>query len=130
MRRFNWVVAVLALTGTALGCGLQEGVPAETTAGPKGPSTQQAEILLVNNSSQTICYVYIVPFMADGGDDWLGPDEVLPAGASRTFELAAGRYDLYARDCAQADWLFYQGNPIDSQSGIEVVGTYLWEVTD
>jgi hypothetical protein len=132
MRRITGIAAALILlVGATLGCGLQRySEPTETTAEPKRPATQQAEVVLVNSSSQTICYVYIVPFMADGGDDWLGPDEMLSPGASRTFEIAPGRYDMYANDCTQTDGAFYQGNPIDSRSYIEVVGTYTWEVTD
>jgi len=48
-----------------------DGAPAPPPSG--GTTTLQ----LVNNSSQTVCYVYIVPPEWDTwGDDWLGPMEV------------------------------------------------------
>jgi hypothetical protein len=65
-----------------------------------GGGTGSATVNLVNNSGQTVCYVYISPSTSSSwGSDWLGSD-VLPAGESRTFSLAAGTYDLKAEDCS------------------------------
>jgi len=47
-----------------------------------------------------VCYVFISPANSEEwGDDWLGVDEIIPPGDSRTFTMPAGLYDLMALDC-------------------------------
>jgi hypothetical protein len=35
------------------------------------------------------------------GEDWLGPEETLQPGGTRTFQVPPGTYDLAALDCDQ-----------------------------
>jgi hypothetical protein len=68
-------------------------VPTPTTPAMGG-------ITLVNQSGQTVCYVYISPVTdTTWGDDQLGGSEVIETGSSRTFDVAPGAYDLRADDC-------------------------------
>ncbi len=72
---------------------------------------QRAPVLVVNNSSHEICYLYISPSDSDTwGPDWMGKDTTIPAGSTRTFQVPLGTYDLRADDC--------DGNALDIQSGI------------
>lgn len=60
-------------------------------------------ITLNNQSSQTVCYVYISPVTDEyWGNDWLGASEVIRPGGSRLFKVDAGRYDLRAEDCERS----------------------------
>ncbi len=72
---------------------------------------QRAPVLIVNNSSHEICYLYISPADSeDWGPDWMGQDSTIPAGTNRTLQVPLGTYDLRADDC--------EGNPLDIQNGI------------
>ncbi len=73
-------------------------LPAE----PKQPPATPGPILITfqNHSGETICYVRISPTASDSwGEDWLGADETLAAGADRTFAISPGSYDLRAENC-------------------------------
>ena len=60
-----------------------------------------ASLTLVNNSGRNVCYVFISPTTSDSwGDDWLGAEEFIRPGGSRTFYLEASFYDLRADDCS------------------------------
>ncbi|MDY6874988.1 MAG: hypothetical protein SWK90_02120 [Chloroflexota bacterium] len=59
-----------------------------------------ATLTLSNNSGVGVCYVYISPSDSTSwGDDWLGAEEVIASGDSRTFQVPMGTYDLLAEDC-------------------------------
>lgn len=74
---------------------------------------QRAPVLVINNSSQEICYLYISQSDSETwGPDWMGEDTTIPAGSTRTFQVPLGTYDLRADDCDQ--------NPLNIQSGINV----------
>jgi len=75
------------------------GITWTVTGGEGGGS---ASLTLVNNSGREVCYVYISPSTSDSwGKDWLGEEEIIHPGESRTFYLEAGSYDLRADDCDQ-----------------------------
>lgn len=109
-KRFVLFVAVAALVVTALACGNGGGT------GGSGPS-----VTLVNNSGQTVCYVYISPTNeTTWGEDQLGSTETISSGNSRTFSVSAGNYDLRAEDCNH--------NPLDEEWNISITGPYTWSV--
>ena len=70
-----------------------------------------ANLVLHNNSGQTLSYVYIVPSPkgADGnwGDDQLGAAETIAPGATRTWAITAALYDLKAVDASGQEWTVY-----------------------
>jgi len=72
---------------------------------------QRAPVLIVNNSSHEICYLFISPVDSEEwGPDWLGRDSTIPAGTTRTLQVPLGTYDLRADDCDE--------NPLDIQNNI------------
>ncbi len=74
---------------------------------------QRAPVLVANNSSHEICYLYISPSDSDTwGPDWMGKDTTIPARSTRTFQVPLGTYDLRADDCDH--------NTLNTQSGINV----------
>jgi len=90
---------------------------------PTQPSAPESvELTLYNSSDTIICYVYISPVDAkEWGEDWLGPNEMIGAGGSRTFSVPAGTYDLRADDC--------DGNPVDVQWEVEISEGTIWTVS-
>ncbi len=89
-----------------------------TGGGSSGGGT--ATIYAYNNSSSTVCYVYISPSTSSSwGSDWLGSD-VMPAGSSYTFYVTPGTYDLKATDCS--------GGVIDTEYGVYISGSYNWYI--
>jgi len=59
-----------------------------------------ATLTLSNDSGWDVCYVYISPSdSTTWGDDWLGAEEVIASGDSRTFQVSMDTYDLKAEDC-------------------------------
>ena len=87
-------------------------------------AVQRFPLLLVNESSYEVCYVYISPVdQDDWGADWLGLGTTIPAGASHTFPVPSGTYDLRADDC--------DGNPLDIQTGITLGAEGItWTLSD
>lgn len=90
--------------------GLEEGlyevvleVEGETLASDAifvGGTHPLVEFTVINDTSQSVCYLLISPHQAQNwGQDDLGETEIVRAGASRTFELPASEYDLLALDC-------------------------------
>lgn len=78
--------------------------PPPATLPPLPPTTAPTGgLTLVNQSGQTVCYVYISPVTdTTWGEDQLDASEVIDAGSSRTFDVAPGAYDLRADDCSRA----------------------------
>ena len=66
--------------------------------------TKLPSITITNNTGYEVFYVYISPTTSDDWeDDWLGDDEVLSSGNSRTFTLnhplsVANQYDIRLED--------------------------------
>jgi len=85
---------------------------------------QRAPVLVVNNSSHEICYLYISPSDSETwGPDWMGKDTTIPAGSTRTFQVPLGTYDLRADDC--------DDNTLDTQSGITIDASGItWTLQD
>jgi serine protease Do len=55
---------------------------------------------LLNQSSLTVCFVRISPSQAQNwGGDRLGSEEVINPGATRSFQLVTGNYDLQLLNC-------------------------------
>jgi hypothetical protein len=76
-----------------------------------------------NNSSTTVCYLYMAPSsQTEWGDDWLGSD-TLPTGTTFTISnLASNTYDLKAEDCSH--------NILATQLGVAVPPNDTWTLTD
>jgi hypothetical protein len=64
-------------------------------------STDTVELVLVNDSSATICYLYVSPSEAeDWGPDQFGEDTVLDPGATFTLTgVEPGQYDMLVESC-------------------------------
>lgn len=75
-------------------------------------------LMLKNDSSTEVCYVFISPSGNDNwGDDWLGAKESIAAqGGQRIFYLDPGTYDLLAQDCDQQDLVQEQGVDISKET--------------
>lgn len=82
----------------------------------------RATLVIVNQSSAEVCYVYISPTDSDTwGEDWLG-DDTIPPGHQRQFKLPAGEYDVKAEDC--------DGEVIEDHRAVDVSGKVVWTVED
>ncbi|MCJ7551464.1 MAG: hypothetical protein MUQ30_17480 [Anaerolineae bacterium] len=65
-----------------------------------GASGADVRLMLSNESSSEVCYVYISPATGDDwGDDWMGEMESLQSGMLRLFYLEPDVYDLQIADC-------------------------------
>ena len=88
---------------------------------PTPETTQVGTVVLVNRSERDVCFVYIAPTESeDWGEDWLGEDEVVSPGSTRTFTVTAGTYDLLAADCA--------AEVLSEQYEVTVSGVVEWKV--
>jgi len=97
--------------------------PAVPSASPtlEPPQVSAAEVTLVNNTGEAVCYVYISPAeSAEWGEDWLGTDETILPGASRTFQVPVGTYDLLAEDC---DY-----NTLAEEYGVDIFEALEWTI--
>lgn len=84
-----------------------------------GEGRGSASLTLVNGSEWEVCYVYISPSTSDSwGEDWLGAEESIHPGESRTFYLEAGSYDLRADDCDE--------NTLAEEYNQEISGDMTW----
>lgn len=81
-------------------------------------------LLVTNESSVEICYVFISPTTADSwGEDWLGDSEaIVVGGGQRIFFFRPGLYDLLTQDCDGEDLV--SEFEVDFQSDLE------WTITD
>lgn len=85
----------------AMETGWQVSKDTTITAGAPGATSW---VLLDNQSSADVCYVFIAPASDDDwGADWMGGNEDIPAGEQRLFYIKPGVYDLLAQDCGQND---------------------------
>jgi hypothetical protein len=67
------------------------------------PSGGQVSLTLINQTADSICYVYISPVTSQyWGDDWLGSD-IISGSSQYTFAVPAGAYDLRAEFCGTSD---------------------------
>lgn len=105
------VVAMLILA--ALACGGGDEPEAEPTEEPaaeeevaeaeptKTPEPVGGNLDIVNESGDSICFVYISPAgSGDWGDDQLGAENVIEAGGTHTITgIEPGAYDIRVDDC-------------------------------
>lgn len=104
----NWWVCFISNEGP-LEDGLYElilNVEGERTADEAievGPSPNNQTLTIVNDTPDTICFVFLSYSDAQAwGYDELGETEVLDPGASRAFEIPGGIYDVQGYDCDAA----------------------------
>lgn len=76
------------------------------------------ELILQNDSSSEICTVYI----SGGGHTDMDVATSLAPGASQTFQLQPGPYDLWVADCT--------GEEFGITFGVELLSCSMWIVTD
>jgi pimeloyl-ACP methyl ester carboxylesterase len=94
-----------------------------STATPESPRTSMAELTLINDTGTDVCYVLISSVEnEDWGEDWLGSDEVLSPGDSRTFQVPVGTYDLAAADCEK--------NFLTEQHAVDISGMMEWIIEE
>lgn len=115
MKKRTMILIALGLLALAtLGCSVCSSIP-----GIDGG--EDGNLTLVNNSSETICYVYISPSEDDyWGEDWLGSSETVAPGDRRGFNVDSGIYDMMAADCSD--------NQIGVEWEININGSYTWTV--
>lgn len=78
-----------------------EGEPLISDAIFVGGQHPIVQFTVVNDTSRRACYLLISPSQAHNwGQDDLGATEIVEPGASRTFQVPAGQYDLKALDCS------------------------------
>jgi hypothetical protein len=94
--------------------------PIQAATQPPG-QTNESMLTVINQSSNSICFMRISPVTSsEWGDDWLGSD-ILDAGAAYTFgPMAAGMYDLRAEFC---------GGDSTEEYGFNLMADATWTVT-
>lgn len=103
---------------------------ATTESQSKSPETEGTEptgptidLVLENDLDVAVCYVYIsLPSDTSWGDDQLGSTEIVEPGATRTFAITAGEWDLLTVDC--------DGEPLTEEYGVMLEEDTTWTVTD
>jgi hypothetical protein len=98
-----------------------------TAAPSTGGGAGTGSVEIINNSSVTICYVYISSSSStEWGNDQLGSENVVaPGGAFTIHSIPPGTYDMRADDCSN--------NQIgDPEFGVEISAgeTVTWTFTD
>ncbi|MBN1953568.1 MAG: hypothetical protein JW900_00840 [Anaerolineae bacterium] len=115
MRKLVLFIALGALLAATLACG------GDSNGGNGGGSTTGSQLVMINNSGSTVCYVYISPTTdTTWGDDWLGMTETVSNGSRRTFDVDPGSYDLRAEDCSD--------NVLAEEYGVDISGTVEWTI--
>ncbi len=106
--------AVLSLAG----CIMRPGPGGD----PANPSSGGASAIVVrNNSSATICYVNISSTSdSDWGGDQLASDETVGPGASRTWTVGAGSYDVRLQDCNHGTLAERRGISVNGATDVTV----------
>jgi hypothetical protein len=91
-------------------------------AQPQPVPQPQPALVLHNQSSQTICFVYM-SFSSDPGwgPDWLGDEFILP-GESWSLGVSPNQYDLQLQDCA--------GNVLHEEYNLGIYDRYELTLTD
>jgi hypothetical protein len=117
MKRKAILIAIGLLVLVALGCST-----CSDLIGGGGGGGGSGNVTLVNNSGETVCFVYISPVTDDmWGDDWLGAVETISSGSSRSFDVPGGQnYDMRADDCDH--------NELSVVWDVNISGGYTWNV--
>ena len=97
--------------------------PTQAAPAPSG-SDAAASLEVINNSSYSVCYLYVSPTEdTEWGDDQLGSDIVATGSTFTLRNIPPGIYDLRADDC--------EGNTLREEYGITLrSGTYPWTFSD
>ena len=84
------------------------------------PSTGGSNLDVVNQSGETICYLYIATAsQSDWGPDQLGAENVITAGDTFTItDIPPGTYDLKTEDCARNVISWNYGVNVDGSSDL------------
>ncbi|MBN1430564.1 MAG: hypothetical protein JXB07_19490 [Anaerolineae bacterium] len=70
------------------------------TMAPHSDDSSQAGLTVINKTDIVMCYIYIsLSTNTMWGADWLGEDEKVAVGRSRTFPLDPGTWDVRIEDC-------------------------------
>lgn len=116
MKRYMGLLIVTVLLMTSLGCAFLTG--RET---PSGGTTSSGEfqIKVVNNSPDEVCYVLISSSESEEwGEDWLGGEETIASGGTKTFTVPVGQHDIQLEGCDEA--VMATGWAVDSNTTITV----------
>lgn len=106
----------------------EEPTQASASGGVKDDGTPStgptASLEIINNSSFTVCYLYVSPSEdTEWGDDQLGSDIVASGTTFTLTDIPAGTYDLRADDC--------EGNILSQEFGVVLEsGSYPWTFSD
>ncbi len=93
-KKVTILVALGLLALAMLGCSVCSGITGNGDGGG-------GNVTLINNSGETICFVYISPVEDQyWGDDWLDSEETINSGSQRGFDVPHGSYDLRADNCS------------------------------
>jgi hypothetical protein len=119
-RRLTGLV-VTALLFAGISC---SGIPtAEVPTGSSGSSgstSGSVTLTVVNGTSDTVCFMRISPATSSGwGEDQLGSNTI-SAGASHSFTVPAGTYDLQAEFC---------GGGETTSMGVSLSSNYTWNLS-
>lgn len=88
-----------------------------------GESGSTVRLLLSNESSSEVCYVFISPSTGDDwGEDWMGESETVQVGQLRVFYVEPDVYDLQASDC--------DGEPLTEEYEVDVTEDLTWTLND
>jgi len=86
-------------------------------------SIHDSSLTVINNSSQTLCYLFVSPITFDTwGPDQLGTQEVVPPGQRVTLSMPSGRWDFRGETCDQQSYWENYDNFVD--------GIFEWTLTD
>ncbi len=100
MKQRMVLLIVMVLLIASLGCSLFSG---RETSGGGTASTGEFQIKVDNQSPDEVCYVLISSSESDEwGEDWLGGEETIASGDSKTFTVPAGQHDVQLEACDEA----------------------------
>lgn len=90
--------------------------------GATGPAEGQVTLTVENNSSETVCWLYVSPSSSDTwGDDRLG-SEILSSGDTFDVYVDPGTYDLKAEFCSDVDPL--------QETDVDLTSDTVWTLSD
>ena len=120
MKRNVMVGLIVGVLLLSLACGGGSSTPKPTELATQ-PVAGGLEIKISNQSPYDICYVQISASDQDQwGEDQLGAQEKIAAGASRSFTVAAGVHDVKVMDCNQRTLATFWS--LDRSTTVEVGG--------
>ena len=97
------------------------GTPMYGDAIAVGPAGTESELTLTNDSNEVWCFLYVSPSVANNwGKDDLGAEDTIGPGDTYTTELAAGSYDVKAKDCELNNLFEKTGVRVDGDTEIAI----------